>query len=100
MFLAKFKCLRLWSKSLILITVMALAGCYPEYNWREIAVADGLAVAAFPAKVNGQSRTVTLAGVDLEFTVDSARLDNSIFALGYARLPADLSPATRQAIRI
>lgn len=100
MFLATMKSCRVWGRTLILLAAVALAGCYPEYNWREIPVADGLAVAAFPAKVNGQSRTITLAGVDMEFTVESARVDSSIFALGYARLPADLSPGTRAAIRL
>lgn len=100
MLLGTLKYCRVWGRSLVLLAAVALAGCYPEYNWREIPAADGLAVAAFPAKVNSQSRAITLAGVDMEFTVESARVDNSIFALGYARLPPDLSPAIRAAIRL
>lgn len=80
--------------------LLLLAGCYPEYNWREVPVADGLAMAAFPAKVNTQSRDVTLAGVTLSFTVESARVDSNIFALGSARLPPGLDPAQRQAVRL
>lgn len=91
-----------WRSFVVLLVVsftFLLAGCYPEYNWRETQVADGLAVAAFPAKVQSQSRKLTLAGVEVEFTVDSARVDETIFALGYARLPEGLDAQQRLAVR-
>ncbi len=89
-----------WSRLLVLSAAVLLAGCYPEYNWREVAVADGLVVAAFPGKVNTQSRKISLAEVDLEFNVESARHGESIFALGYARLPEGLSAEKRNQIRM
>jgi hypothetical protein len=88
-----------WSRPLVLSALLLLSGCYPEYNWREVPVADGLVVAAFPGKIHTQSRKVSLAGVELEFNVDSARHGDSIFALGYARLPEGLSAEERNDIR-
>lgn len=82
----------------VLGPLIMLAGCYPEYNWREMPMADGLLVAAFPAKVNAQSRALDLAGVTLDFHVTSARVDQNIFAVGYARLPVDTSVSQKQAV--
>ena len=63
-------------------------------------MADGLVVAAFPGKIHTQSRKVALADVELEFNVESARHGDSIFALGYARLPEGLSAQKRNQIRL
>ncbi|RXN84735.1 hypothetical protein C7R54_25030 [Achromobacter aloeverae] len=75
----------------------ALAACSPTYDWRELDVADGAARAAFPARVRTESRTVTLDGTPLAYTLDAARVDQAVFAVGHASL-ADVPDARRQAL--
>lgn len=82
----------------VLCLAFFLAGCYPDYNWRVMPIADGVVSVAFPARVNSQSRPIELAGVQLDYHVESARVDNNIFAFGYARLPEGLDAEKRKAI--
>lgn len=74
-----------------------LVACSPEYNWRELTLADGLVRAAFPARVQTESRPVRLGDISTEFTVTAASVNNATFAVGHARLPADVArdPAHR-----
>lgn len=75
-----------------LVAVLLLAaGCTPSYNWRELDVADGHVRAAFPAKVETQTREIKLHGRTLPFTLTIARVDHSVFAVGSAPLPEALS---------
>ncbi|OZI77978.1 hypothetical protein CAL22_01865 [Bordetella genomosp. 12] len=74
-----------------------LAACSPRYDWRELDVADGRLRAAFPAKVQTDSRDLVLAGQALRFSLTSARVEGAVFAVGYAHLPEALrgQPAAR-----
>lgn len=67
--------------------IVFLAGCYPKYNWRELPVADGLAVVAFPARVDTAEREIELAGMKVTFVLTSATVDQTVFSFGYAQLP-------------
>lgn len=80
-----------------LLAAACLAACTPEYNWREMDVADGRARAAFPARVQTEQRAVTLAGRQLTFSLTSAQVGQSVFAVGHAAVPAD--PQVRQILR-
>lgn len=94
---------RLVSRHFIAIMIasmaMVLVGCYPRYNWRELPVADGLAVVAFPARADVAQRDVEIAGQRLTFVLTSAKVDNTLFSFGYAQLPAGSTPAVREAVR-
>ncbi|OWT75881.1 hypothetical protein CEY04_19055 [Achromobacter sp. HZ28] len=79
------------------ILVMALSACSPTYDWRELDVADGAARAAFPARVRTESRDITLDGSALAYTLDAARVDQAVFAVGHASL-AGLPDARREAL--
>lgn len=82
-----------------LLLVLALAGCYPTYNWREVPVADGLAVMAFPGKVESAERQIELAGIEVTFVLSGTEVQNTIFSVGHAQLPLDTSEAQRQAVQ-
>lgn len=79
------------SKALRAIVVMAfagfLAGCSPDYNWREVTLADGLVMAAFPDKPRVQTKTLPFEGHALEFSLTGTVLNDAVFAVGHAPLP-------------
>ncbi|MVW78601.1 hypothetical protein [Bordetella sp. 02P26C-1] len=82
-----------WRKRLTgiaLATCIVLAGCTPEYNWREVVVADGHVQAVFPARVDSETRTLLLAGQTLPFTLAVAQVNQTMFAVGSAPLPSAL----------
>lgn len=77
-------------------SVLFLAGCSPEYNWREMDAADGLARAAFPARMQSETRPLTLADTELTFTLSVATVKNAMFAVGGAPFPADVRSDTAE----
>ncbi len=80
----------------VVFLVAVLAGCYPKYNWREMPVADGVAIVAFPAKVDTAERELTLADMKVTFVLTSATVDQTVFSFGYAQLPIDSTPEQRE----
>ena len=84
---------------LALVCLLMLAGCYPHHNWREMPVADGLAVIAFPARVETAARKIELADQQLEFVLSTAKVDRTLFSFGYAQLPAASTLAQRVAVQ-
>ncbi|WP_454692082.1 hypothetical protein [Achromobacter aloeverae] len=88
-----------------ILPAMALAGmlaallsaCSPTYDWRELEVADGAARAAFPARMRKESRDIALDGASLAYTLEAARVDQAVFAVGHASL-AGLPDARREAL--
>ncbi|MCD0505763.1 hypothetical protein [Bordetella petrii] len=79
---------------------LLLAACSPSYNWRELDVADGHVHAAFPARVQTETRDLALGGQSLRFTLDVAQVDGAMFAVGHAPLPPEIArdPAARDAL--
>lgn len=67
--------------------VLLLAACSPEYNWRELDVADGRVRAAFPARVQTETRELALGGQSLQFSLTAAQVNRAVYAVGYAPLP-------------
>jgi hypothetical protein len=68
-----------------------LNACTPTYNWREVRIAGAAARAAFPGRVDTDARDITLAAQTLRFSLTSARVDDAVFAVGYAPLPPALA---------
>jgi hypothetical protein len=67
-----------------------LLGCSPDYNWRQVTVANGAASAFFPDRPLTQERPLSFAGHEIVFSLTSATVDGAVFAVGYAALPARL----------
>jgi hypothetical protein len=78
---------------LVLFGFLWLAGCTPDYNWRELTVADDRAVVAFPARVQTEQRTLRVDGIELVFSLTSAAVEQSVFSVGYAPLSPELDAA-------
>ena len=79
--------------SLVLFCLIWLVGCTPEYNWRELIVADDRAIVMFPSRVKTEQRTIRVDGTDLVFSLTSAAVDQSVFSVGYAPLSSALDSA-------
>ena len=75
------------SKGLLAVLVALLAACYPEYNWREVEVAEGRALALFPARVHTQERQFSWDGDSRAFSMSSATIGKAVYAVGYMLLP-------------
>ena len=70
-----------------------LVGCTPDYNWRELSVADDHAVLMFPSRIQTEQRSVQVEGLDLAYSLTSAAVDQAVFAVGFV----PLSPTLEQA---
>ncbi|HJV02349.1 MAG TPA: hypothetical protein VJ752_17570 [Burkholderiaceae bacterium] len=67
--------------------VIALAGCSPKYDWREVHGTDAPFVVLLPAKPTTLSRPVNLDGVQVTMAMTAAEVGGVTFAVGSAELP-------------
>ena len=72
---------------LILVMALLVSACSPRYNWREVDVADGRVRAAFPDRVQTETRALRLDTHTLSFTLATATVGEAVFAIGSAPLP-------------
>ena len=79
-----------WGRFLVLCCTVLLLGCSPEYNWRQLAVADGRVVALFPAKPATERRDLPFEGRLQPFVMTQARVGDDLFVVGYAPWEPDL----------
>ncbi len=84
---------------LLVMLVAVLAGCTPNYNWREVTVADGAVKAFFPDRPLAQQRPLTYSGHEVPFSLATATVDKAVFAVAYAPLPEALRQNQEQARR-
>ena len=73
-----------------LLLSMLVAGCSPEYNWREVAVGDDVGLVLFPDKPKDETRTLEFSGHQVQFTLTTAKVGDNIFAVGHAPWPKAL----------
>lgn len=72
---------------------LGLAACTPTFDWREQASADNSFRVTFPGRVAVASRDVPLGATPVPLTLQSARIDDAMFAVGIAQVPAGRSAA-------
>ncbi|KAF7963640.1 hypothetical protein AWV80_07625 [Cupriavidus sp. UYMU48A] len=78
---------------------MALLGaCSPRYDWRTIQSGEGGYAALYPGKPTSAARDVAIAGHKLPMTMQAARVDDTLFAVGVVTLPADDAELRREAL--
>lgn len=82
-----------------LAAVAALTACSPRYDWRTIQSAEGGYAALYPGKPTGAARDVAIAGRKLPMTMEAARVDDTLFAVGVVTLPADDAALRREALQ-
>jgi len=80
------------ARVLAVTLLMALmAGCSPEYNWREVSVGDEVGLVMFPDKPRTQTRTLDFSGHEVTFNLTTARVGDTIYAVGHAPWPIPIS---------
>ena len=91
------------------LSLLALAACYPTFNWRELRPAGTPLQALLPCKPETAERTVPLGGVPTVLHMHSCKANGLTFALAWAdaanaaSVPATLSDwqrASLAAIRV
>jgi len=87
----------MWRMGFLAVLFLA-AGCSPEYNWREVAVADGAVQAVFPDRAEAATKKLVFDGHEVPFTITAAEAGKTVFAVGYAPWPQALKsdPQTRR----
>ncbi len=80
--------------------VVALMGCSPTYDWREIQPADEPLALMLPAKPASMTRKINLDGVSVSMRMHGALVNDSSFTAAWAELdesdvPVDDRPAFR-----
>jgi hypothetical protein len=80
---------------ILLAGLLPLASaCTPRLDWREVRLADGQARVLMPAKPSSRTRELPLGTLSVDYTLTVANIDGTVFAVGHARLPAEvLEPA-------
>lgn len=86
------------SLCLIWVPLLWLAGCTPEYNWREQSVAEERAVVTFPARTKTEQRKIEVEGLSLTFSLTSAAVGDAVFSVGYAALDDSVSAAQAKSL--
>ncbi|QET02932.1 MULTISPECIES: hypothetical protein [Cupriavidus] len=81
-----------------LLMVWALSACSPRYDWRTTVSSEGGYAALYPAKPTRAARDVAIAGRKLPMTMEAARVDDTLFAVGVVTLPEDDPALRRQAL--
>lgn len=72
------------------VVLALLLGCTPEFNWRELSVAQDRATLAFPSKVQTEQRQIQIDGRTLDFSLSAASVGPAVFAVGFAALPENI----------
>lgn len=86
------------SLCLVWVTLVGLSGCTPEYNWRELSVADERAVIMFPARTKVEQRKIEVEGLSLTFSLSSSAVGDAVFSVGSAALDESVTAAKAQAL--
>ena len=75
---------------LLLLPLVFLCACSPEYDWRSVNTAEGNLTALFPARPVEQTRQVELDGEKMPFTMQIATVSDEVYAVGYRVFPAEM----------
>lgn len=78
------------------LAAFLIAGCSPEYNWREVRSPEQGYRVMLPAKPAEMTRTIRLQALEVPMTMKGARVGETSFTVAVAELPDD-DPATLQA---
>jgi hypothetical protein len=84
--------------ALALLVIVVTGGCTPEYNWRETTVALQRAEIAFPGKIQTEVRDLDFEGRKMAFSLVSAQVGPSVFAVGSLELPETMTSVQAEAL--
>lgn len=79
------------------LLLVAIVGCSPSIDWREMQPAGAHLRFAMPCRPATHQRSVPLAGISVDMTLVACHVETSTFAVSFAALdePARVGPALR-----
>ena len=80
-------CSEIAMKNLVLVLMLALAGCYAEFDWREIRPVDAGFTVSLPGRPTYEGRALSGERAGLTMHLWSAKVGNTVFAAGYVDSP-------------
>lgn len=86
------------ARSAAVVLALALAGCAPALDWRQVQPDDAGVQALYPCKPRSHERTVRLAGNEVRMRMYACQAQGLTFGITYADLPspAQVGPALRE----
>ena len=80
------------------LALLAILGCTPAFNWREVSIAATPLVALFPCKAERTSRRLAVGGAEVELHMTHCETAGVTVAIGHARVadPALIAPVLVQ----
>ncbi|MEJ7808623.1 MAG: hypothetical protein WKG03_22220 [Telluria sp.] len=69
------------------VLALALAGCNPQFNWRDYSSDAAPYRVMFPDKPSTHTRTIDLDGLKVDMTMTAAQVNGTMFAVGTAEAP-------------
>lgn len=72
-----------------LLMAFMLAACSSAYDWRVVRADDLAYEALYPSKPTRAQRTLVINGVRYTMTMEAAKANESVFAVGTIQLPKD-----------
>lgn len=80
------------------IAALLLAGCSPEYDWREIRSVEHGWSAMLPGKPASLTRRIHLEALEVPMTMQGARIQETAFTVASVDLPEDAQPTRAAAL--
>lgn len=80
---------RSW-RVIICLAGLALGGCSPAFNWRELRVEEASLSLMLPCKPDRGQRSVSLAGQSVEMSMVGCETGDALLALSHMPLPTGL----------
>ena len=72
----------------VLLALLGVSACSPALNWREVPVQGTSMTALMPCKPDHSQRKISLAGHEVDMSMQSCDADGATFALAHVSLPA------------
>jgi hypothetical protein len=87
-----------WLRAWAAATVLWTCACTPALDWREVHPEGSGALALFPCRPVGLTRSLQLGGGSVPFSIHACRAGHAVYALGFADVgdPGRVTPALRE----
>ena len=80
------------------LTVLALCGCTPDFNWREVRYPDHGVNLTLPGKPDSMTRRIQLDGMAVDMTMIGAQAGGNKFVVGVITLAQSDAALTNKAL--
>jgi hypothetical protein len=79
--------MRTFTSTILFTAALVLAGCSPQFNWRDYSSETAPYRVMFPDKPASDTRKIDLDGLKVDMTMTAAQVNGTIFAVGTGEAP-------------